>query len=40
MVGAGASGLNLARHMGLYMDNVGLVVYEKNANVGGGEHLV
>lgn len=35
MVGAGASGLNLARHMELHMDNFELVVYEKNADVGG-----
>lgn len=35
MVGASASGLNLARHMELHMDNFELVVYEKNADVGG-----
>lgn len=35
MVGAGASGLNTARHMELHMKNFDLVVYEKNADVGG-----
>jgi hypothetical protein len=34
-IGAGASGLNLARHVGLHMDNVDHVIYEKNADVGG-----
>ncbi|VUC25597.1 unnamed protein product [Clonostachys rosea] len=35
MVGAGASGLNLARHMDLHMKNFELKIYEKNADVGG-----
>ncbi|KAM5342246.1 hypothetical protein ACJ41O_013212 [Fusarium nematophilum] len=35
MVGAGASGLNLARHMDLHMENFELAIYEKNADVGG-----
>ncbi|KAF5004440.1 hypothetical protein FDECE_9078 [Fusarium decemcellulare] len=35
MVGAGASGLNLARHMDLHMENFELSIYEKNADVGG-----
>ncbi|KAH7141875.1 cyclohexanone monooxygenase [Dactylonectria macrodidyma] len=35
MVGAGASGLNLARHMDLHMENFDLTIYEKNADVGG-----
>lgn len=35
MVGAGASGLNMARHMALHMENYDLVIYEKNADVGG-----
>lgn len=34
-LGAGASGLNLARHVDLHMKNVELIVYEKNADVGG-----
>lgn len=35
MVGAGASGLNLARHMDLHMENFELTIYEKNSDVGG-----
>lgn len=35
MVGAGASGLNMARHMELHMENYEIVIYEKNAGVGG-----
>ncbi|OAL44229.1 cyclohexanone monooxygenase [Pyrenochaeta sp. DS3sAY3a] len=35
MIGAGASGLNLARHMELHMKNYELTVYEKNADIGG-----
>lgn len=35
MAGAGASGLNLARHMDLHMLNFELQIYEKNAGVGG-----
>ncbi|KAH7010394.1 cyclohexanone monooxygenase [Ilyonectria destructans] len=35
MAGAGASGLNLARHMDLHMENFELAIYEKNADVGG-----
>jgi len=35
MVGAGASGLNMARHMALHVENYDLVIYEKNADVGG-----
>ncbi|KAF3804193.1 putative sterigmatocystin biosynthesis monooxygenase stcW [Colletotrichum gloeosporioides] len=35
MVGAGASGLNLARHMDLHMENFELRIYEKNSDVGG-----
>jgi hypothetical protein len=34
-IGAGASGLNLARHVELHMDNVDHVIYEKNEAVGG-----
>ncbi|KAK5048147.1 hypothetical protein LTR84_005817 [Exophiala bonariae] len=34
-VGAGASGLNLARHVELHMENVELIIYEKNEDVGG-----
>lgn len=34
-IGAGASGLNLARHIELHMDNVEHVIYEKNEDVGG-----
>ncbi|KAH8662541.1 cyclohexanone monooxygenase [Xylariales sp. PMI_506] len=35
MVGAGASGLNMARHMELHMQNYTLTVYDKNTDVGG-----
>lgn len=35
MVGAGASGLNTARHMAIHMENFDLTIYEKNADVGG-----
>lgn len=35
MVGAGASGLCMARHMELHMENYELIIYEKNADVGG-----
>ena len=35
VVGAGASGLNTARHMDLHMTNFELTVYEKNSDVGG-----
>lgn len=35
MIGAGASGLNLARHMDLHMENYELTIYEKNAGIGG-----
>ncbi|KAF4918388.1 FAD-binding monooxygenase moxY [Colletotrichum viniferum] len=35
MVVAGASGLNLARHMDLHMGNFELTIYEKNSDVGG-----
>lgn len=35
MVGGGASGLNVARHMKLHMENYELQIYEKNADVGG-----
>ena len=34
-VGAGASGLNLARQVDMHMQNVDLVIYEKNIEVGG-----
>ena len=34
-IGAGASGLNLAHCKNKKMENVDLVVYEKNADVGG-----
>lgn len=34
-VGAGASGLNLARQIDKHMKNVDLVIYEKNPDVGG-----
>jgi NADPH-dependent glutamate synthase beta subunit-like oxidoreductase len=34
-VGAGASGLNLARHIELHMENVEHIIYEKNEEVGG-----
>lgn len=35
MVGAGASGLNMARHMELHMENYELMIYDKNPEVGG-----
>ncbi|KAI5287546.1 hypothetical protein KEM52_001535, partial [Ascosphaera acerosa] len=35
MLGAGASGLNLCRHMELHMKNYDLTVYEKNDEVAG-----
>lgn len=35
MIGGGASGMNLARHMDLHMKNYELVIYEKNADIGG-----
>lgn len=35
MIGGGASGMNLARHMELYMQNYELAIYEKNADIGG-----
>lgn len=35
MVGAGASGLNMARHLELHTENVDYVMYEKNPEVGG-----
>ena len=34
-IGAGASGLNLARHIDLHMDEVEHIIYEKNEDVGG-----
>ncbi|KAI9870993.1 MAG: hypothetical protein M1830_003547, partial [Pleopsidium flavum] len=34
-IGAGASGLNMARHIELHMENVEHLVYEKNEEVGG-----
>lgn len=34
-VGAGASGLNLARQIDMHMENVDYVIYEKNSEVGG-----
>ncbi|KAK7902698.1 hypothetical protein LTR67_002344 [Exophiala xenobiotica] len=34
-IGAGAAGLNLARHIELHMQNVEHVIYEKNDEVGG-----
>lgn len=35
IIGAGASGLNMVRHLGLHMENVEYVIYEKNPDVGG-----
>lgn len=35
MIGGGASGLNVARHMKLQMANYELQIYEKNEDVGG-----
>jgi ribulose 1,5-bisphosphate synthetase/thiazole synthase len=34
-IGAGAAGLNFARHLNLYLKNVEHVIYEKNSDVGG-----
>lgn len=34
-VGAGASGLNLARHLELHLQNFEHIIYEKNEDVGG-----
>jgi NADPH-dependent glutamate synthase beta subunit-like oxidoreductase len=34
-IGAGAAGLNMARHLELHMKNVEHVIYEKNSDVGG-----
>lgn len=34
-IGAGASGINMAHQVNLYMKNVDHVVYEKNGGVGG-----
>jgi NADPH-dependent glutamate synthase beta subunit-like oxidoreductase len=34
-IGAGASGLNLARQIDKHMQNVEHIIYEKNADVGG-----
>lgn len=34
-IGAGASGLNFARQVEQHMENVDLVIYEKNEEVGG-----
>jgi cation diffusion facilitator CzcD-associated flavoprotein CzcO len=34
-IGAGASGLNLARQVELHMENVEHIIYEKNEDVGG-----
>lgn len=34
-IGAGAAGLNMARHLELYMNNFEHVIYEKNDDVGG-----
>ncbi|OBT62114.1 hypothetical protein VE03_08988 [Pseudogymnoascus sp. 23342-1-I1] len=34
-IGAGAGGLNMARHLELYMKNIEHIIYEKNADVGG-----
>jgi hypothetical protein len=35
IIGAGASGLNMSRHLEQHMTNIEQVVYEKNADVGG-----
>jgi hypothetical protein len=34
-IGAGAAGLNMARHIQLQMENVEHIIYEKNPEVGG-----
>jgi hypothetical protein len=34
-IGAGAGGLNLARHIEMHMKNVEHIIYEKNPEVGG-----
>lgn len=34
-IGAGAAGLNMARHIELHMENVDHIIYEKNPEVGG-----
>jgi cation diffusion facilitator CzcD-associated flavoprotein CzcO len=34
-IGAGAAGLNLARHLDLHMKNFEHIIYEKNPDVGG-----
>lgn len=34
-IGAGAAGLNMARHIELHMENVDHIIYEKNSEVGG-----
>ena len=34
-IGAGASGLNMARQLELHMKNVEHIIYEKNSGVGG-----
>ncbi|KAJ5738507.1 hypothetical protein N7493_001662 [Penicillium malachiteum] len=35
MIGGGASGLNVAHHMNLHMENYELQIYEKNYDIGG-----
>ena len=35
IVGAGASGLNMARHLELHTENTEFVMYEKNPEIGG-----
>jgi NAD(P)-binding Rossmann-like domain len=35
IIGAGAAGLNIARHLDLHMQNIEHTIYEKNADVGG-----
>jgi hypothetical protein len=34
-IGAGAAGLNMARHIEIHMENVDHLIYEKNPEVGG-----